>query len=96
MQHPQLIDTLCMKCEAGCKIRAVIADPESKYVADRDAEEDLALTLVVRIETSLKYFRPLFDCEGFDLRYQDVPLYNSIFRFDDEMFVTPHLYATSS
>jgi hypothetical protein len=28
------------------------------------------------------------------LRYQDVPLYNSVFRFDDEMFVTPHLYGT--
>jgi hypothetical protein len=22
------------------------------------------------------------------------PLYNSLFRFDDEMFVTPHLYGT--
>jgi hypothetical protein len=94
MQHPQLIETLKTKCEEGCKIRAVIADPDSKYVADRDAEEDLALTLMVRIRTSLKYFKPLLTCQGFELRYQDVPLYNSIFRFDDEMFVTPHLYAT--
>jgi hypothetical protein len=23
------------------------------------------------------------------------PLHNSLFRFDDEMFVTPHLYATT-
>jgi hypothetical protein len=34
------------------------------------------------------------DCDGFELRYQDVPLYNSVFRFDDEMLVTPHLFAT--
>jgi hypothetical protein len=25
---------------------------------------------------------------------RDAPLYSSIFRFDDQMFVTPHLYAT--
>ncbi|OLB77090.1 MAG: hypothetical protein AUI14_17235 [Actinobacteria bacterium 13_2_20CM_2_71_6] len=31
---------------------------------------------------------------NFELRLQDVPLYNSVFRFDDDMFVTPHLYAT--
>jgi hypothetical protein len=94
MNHPQLIETLKAKCDNGCRVRAAIAHPDSKYVADRDAEEDMALTLVVRIKTSLRYFEPLFNCAGFDLCYQDVPLYNSVFRFDDEMFVTPHLYAT--
>jgi hypothetical protein len=36
----------------------------------------------------------LLDEDGFELRYQDIPLYNSVFRFDDEMLVTPHLMAT--
>jgi hypothetical protein len=94
MNHPQLISTLKEKCAAGCQVRAIIAHPESGHVDKRDAEENLALTLVVRIRTTLKYFEPLSGCEGFQLRCQDVPLYNSIFRFDDEMFVTPHLYAT--
>ncbi|GII24288.1 XRE family transcriptional regulator [Planosporangium mesophilum] len=94
MEHPRLIEALQEKCSNGCKVRAVIADPESKYVADRDAEEDLAMTLVVRIHTSMKYFAPLLQCENFEMRQQNVPLYNSVFRFDDEMLVTPHLYAT--
>jgi hypothetical protein len=94
LEHPQLIETLRKKCVNGCRIRAVIADPQSRHVADRDTEEDLAMTLVVRIKTSLKYLQPLMDCDGFELRYQDVPLYNSIFRFDDQMLVTPHLHAT--
>jgi hypothetical protein len=94
MEHPQLINVLQDKCAKGCKVRAVIAHPESRHVADRDAEEDLALTLIVRIQTSLKYFAPLLTCENFEMRHQDVPLYNSIFRFDDQMLVTPHLYAT--
>ena len=94
MNHPQLITTLKEKCASGCQIRAVVAHTQSKYVADRDAEENMALTLVVRIKTTLKYFEPLMDCPGFELRFQDIPLYNSVFRFDNDMFVTPHLYAT--
>lgn len=93
-QHPQLVNVLLDKCAKGCKIRVVIADPESEHVQRRDAEEDEAITLVARIQSSQKELAPLFECGGADLRYQDAPLYNSIFRFDDEMFVTPHLYAT--
>lgn len=94
LEHPRLVQTLEEKCADGCSVRAVIADPESPHVAGRDAEEDLALTLIVRIKTALKYFEPLFGRPGFEMRFQDLPLYNSVFRFDDNMFVTPHLYAT--
>jgi len=94
LEHPHLIDTLRAKCEQGCVVRAAMADPNSSHVRDRQKEENLALTLNGRIRTTLKYLRPLLGCQNFDLRYQDVPLYNSVFRFDDEMLVTPHLYAT--
>jgi hypothetical protein len=94
LDNPRLIQTLANKCANGCRVRAAIASPESRHVADRDTEEGLALTLAVRIKTSLQYFAPLMGCDGFELRYQDVPLYNSVFRFDEDMFVTPHLYAT--
>ncbi|HET7388893.1 MAG TPA: XRE family transcriptional regulator [Nocardioidaceae bacterium] len=93
-QHPELIDVLLSKCQAGCQLRIVIADPESDSVRSRDEEEGEPITLVARIQTSLKAFEPLLSCESADMRFQDAPLYNSIFRFDDEMFVTPHLYAT--
>ena len=93
-QHPQLITVLREKCRAGCTVRLVLADPESEYVRLRDLEEQDPITLTARIETSLRAFRPLLDCAGAELRYQDAPLYSSVFRFDDEMFVTPHLYAT--
>ncbi|GII22501.1 hypothetical protein [Planosporangium mesophilum] len=43
MDHPRLVETIQEKCANGCKVRVVIADPESKHVADRDDEEDLAL-----------------------------------------------------
>ena len=94
LEHPGLIDLLRKKCESGCVVRAAIANPESPHVAYRDSEEKQPITLVVRINSTLQHFAPLADCENFQLRYQDIPLYNSIFRFDDQMLVTPHLFAT--
>lgn len=93
-QHPELIDVLLDKCQRGCKIRIAVADPNSDNVHRRDEEEQEPITLVARIESSLRAFEPLLACRGADIRFQDAPLYNSIFRFDDQMFVTPHLYAT--
>jgi hypothetical protein len=94
LDHPELVPELQRKCANGCKVRGVVADPRSRHVADRDREEGQPITLVARIGTTMKYFQPLRECEGFEMRYQDVPLYNSIFRFDDQMLVTPHLFAT--
>lgn len=93
-QHPQLIPMLREKCQSGCTVRLVVADPQSEYVRLRELEEQDPITLTARIQNSLRAFRPLLDCPGVDLRYQDAPLYSSVFRFDDEMFVTPHLFAT--
>jgi predicted DNA-binding transcriptional regulator AlpA len=93
LQHPELVATLEGKCADGVKIRAAIGDPGSAHVAYRDREECTPLTLVVRIQTTLRTWAPLLGRDGFELRYQDVPLYNSVFRFDDEMLVTPHLFA---
>jgi hypothetical protein len=94
LQHPELVPTLHAKCTKGLRIRAAIADENSEHVAYRDQEEATPLTLGVRVQTTLAALAPLFTTQGFELRYQDIPLYNSIFRFDDEMLVTPHLFAT--
>lgn len=93
-QHPDLISTLLDKCEKGCRIRMVFADPQSEYVEKRDDEEQEPITLRARIASSMRAFAELLDCPSVEIRLQDVPLYNSVFRFDDQMFVTPMLFAT--
>jgi lambda repressor-like predicted transcriptional regulator len=93
-QHPELVDVLLEKCARGCQVRIAIADPESEHVRRRDEEEQEPITLVARIHSSLRAFGPVSECPAAELRFQDVPLYNSVFRFDDQMFVTPMLYAT--
>jgi hypothetical protein len=93
--HPRLFDLLRGKAAAGCSVRIAMVDPTSAQLAERDAEEGLDGGLVARVRTAIHYFAEgLADCEGIELRTYAAPLYNSLFRFDDEMFVTPHLYAT--
>jgi len=91
--HSRLDRLLIDKASTGCHVRIDLANPESPYVAERDDEEGLGGTFPDRIRTTLDHFKPLFGVEGIDLRFHQTRMYNSIFRGDDEMFVTPHLYA---
>jgi hypothetical protein len=90
--HPRLVDLLRGKAAAGCAIRIAVADPDCENVARRDEEERLGGTLGARIRTSLHYLDPLCSCDGVELRYHDTPMYSSVFRFDDDILVTPHVY----
>jgi transcriptional regulator with XRE-family HTH domain len=90
--HPRLADLLRGKAAANCKIRILLGDPDSRQVAERDEEERLGGALISRIHNSLVHFGSLTDCEGVEIHLHTAPLYNSTFRFDDEMLVTPHLY----
>jgi transcriptional regulator with XRE-family HTH domain len=91
-QHLGLVDLLKKKARASCKIRIALVDPICKYVQNRDEEEGLNGTLSARIHTTLHHFRDILNYPGIEIRYHSTPLYNSVFRFDNEMFVTPHLY----
>src|SRR6266545_750814 len=91
--NPRLVDQLKEKATAGCAIRIALADPDSPAVADRDQEEGLGGALPARIRTTLHHFADLSDRESISLRLHATRMYNSLFRFDDEMLVTPHLYA---
>lgn len=91
-QHPGLIDLLKAKAATACQVRIAMADPASMYVEERDKEERLGGTLPARIQTTLYHFRDLHHCENIHIHLHHTPMYNSVFRFDNEMFVTTHLY----
>lgn len=92
--HPRLVELLATKAADSCQIRIALADPSSPYVQDRDAEEGLGGAFAPRIRNTLVHFHPLLGRHGVEINQHRTPMYNSVFRFDDEMFVTPHLYAT--
>lgn len=91
-QHAHFIDLLKEKAAKGCKIRVTLADPTCYAVQLRDEEEQLGGTLPARIQATLHHFRSFRHCNGIEIRYHSTNLYNSIFRSDNTMFVTPHLY----
>jgi hypothetical protein len=93
-QHPRLCDMLRGKAAEGVRIRIALVDPAAAGVADRDDEEGLNGALPARVRTALRYFDPIVDCDGIELNTYDAPLYSSVFRADDDMYVTPHIHAT--
>jgi hypothetical protein len=91
-QHPGLVQILSEKCVAGLRVRIALADPEGAEVAARDALEGLHGTLPSRIRSTVRHFEPLLSTTGVEIRYHSVPLYSALYRFDDQMLVTPYLY----
>jgi transcriptional regulator with XRE-family HTH domain len=91
-QHSGLAQILDEKCARGLRMRIALADPESAEVAARDNLERLGGTLSSRIRATVVHFESLFTNAGVEIRFHDVPLYNAVYRFDDQMLVTPYLY----
>lgn len=93
-QYPRLALALQEKASQGCIVRIALADPDSAQVAARDAEEGLSGSLAGRIRYTLVYLQDLVDAGSAQIRFHEAPMYNSVFRFDDEMVVTPHRFGT--
>ncbi|MCP2166296.1 DUF5919 domain-containing protein [Goodfellowiella coeruleoviolacea] len=93
VERPTFIKDLAEKGRNGARIRLLFGDPASREVARRSDEEGLGKgTLGARIRNALAFYRPLVDVAGVDMRFHKTTLYNSMFRFDDEMIVNTHVY----
>jgi hypothetical protein len=95
-QDPRLNNLLQEKAAAGCEIRVAIGDPTGVCVKTRGEDERFGHGIASRCELALLHFRPLIGHERISVHLHDTTLYNSIFRFDDEMLVNAHLYATNA
>lgn len=92
-EKPDLLNILKAKAEQGTRIRLLFGDRDAPAVIQRSTDEGIGQnTISAKIDHALSYFRPLADVPGIDIRTHDTVLYNSIFRFDDEMIVNPHVY----
>lgn len=66
-------------------------DPEAEHTRERDRLEGLNGTLPDRVRTTVKHFSDVLDDQGFQLRFHEVHLYAGLYRFDDQMILTPYL-----
>ncbi|MFF5008034.1 XRE family transcriptional regulator [Streptomyces phaeochromogenes] len=93
---PTFPETLRRKIESGCRVRFLLGDPEGEVTRQREVIEDTALTVSTRVRMTLEALDRLGPLEGMEARFSapddavnHVSL--SVFRFDDQAMVTPHL-----
>lgn len=89
-QQPRMPERLAAKAASGCAVRFLVGDPESEVTRRREAIEAVPLTVSTRIQITLDALSRI-EGDGLDARLSDRHIALSVFRFDDEMLVTPHL-----
>jgi transcriptional regulator with XRE-family HTH domain len=93
VERPDFIQTLADKAAVGVTVRINFGEPDSAATNLRSTEECLGDgVLGARIKYGLVPYRPLLGTPGIEFRFHETTLYNSIFRFDDEMIVNNHVY----
>jgi hypothetical protein len=91
-----LVRLLADKARSGVSVRLLLADPNSRRMAERGAEEGIGDAVAARVHNAKSLFRPLLETEGVEARQHDTVLYNSIFRADDEMLVNPQVHGIAA
>ncbi|GLZ01873.1 XRE family transcriptional regulator [Actinoplanes sp. NBRC 103695] len=90
--QPRIAHMLTMRAKDGVQIRLCFGDPDCVSVSSRDAEEGLGGTLQAKIRASLTYYRTLTEVNNIEIRLHDTTLYNSLFRYDNDIMVNNHVY----
>jgi hypothetical protein len=89
---PNLTAVLLEKAEAGAQVEVLLGDPECQHVAQRGADEGIGDSMAGKIRNTLAFYEPMRGHYTAGVMFHDTVLYNSIYRFDDEMLVNTHLY----
>lgn len=95
-QVPEFPGILRRKVQQGCRVRFLLGDPSGEVTRQREQIEDVALTVSTRIRITLEELERLGDLEGIESRFSSAQdavnhVSLSVFRFDNEALVTPHL-----
>ncbi len=90
--YPDIAKLLRARAERGTRVRLLLGDADSAAVRLRGYEEGIGDALGARVRLSLTYLKDVIGSPGVELRLHGTTLYNSIFRFDDDMLVNTHVY----
>lgn len=93
-QNPESIELIRQKAESGVRVRILLGDPDSPEMVLRGEEERLYEAIPARIRMALTYYSPLVAVPGVEFLLHRTCLYNSIFRYDDQMLINQHVYGT--
>ncbi len=92
---PEFTRLLTDRANEGIRVRLLFGDPGSQAVLRRGEEERIGDSLASRTALTWKYIAPLTTTPGLDARKHGTTLYDSVFRYDDEMLVNLHSYGAA-
>jgi hypothetical protein len=96
-EKPNLLTQLRSKAQAGARVRLLFGEPGCSAVEQRSGDEGIGRsTISAKIQHSLAYFAPVADEPGIEIRKHDTVLYNSLYIYDREMIVNPHIYGKTA
>ncbi|MGY3680828.1 transcriptional regulator with XRE-family HTH domain [Streptomyces sp. TE33382] len=90
--NPHVAKMLAERAAAGVQVRLCFGDSNGRAAAIRGHEEGIGDTLAAKIRASLTYYRPLLAEAGCEVRLHDTTLYTSLFRYDDDLLINPHVW----
>ncbi|WP_338054691.1 XRE family transcriptional regulator [Streptomyces spiramyceticus] len=96
LEQPAFAATLRRKIQSGCRVRFLLGDPDGEVTRQREAIEDVALSVSTRIKITLEHLERLGAQDGLEARLSSAEdaanhVSLSVFRFDHDALVTPHL-----
>lgn len=91
LEQANLATVLRRKAQQGCAVRFLVGTPDSDVTRARERDENVPLTLSVRIRVTLAELEKLKDVDNIEARFSAGHTHLSVFRFDDDMIVTPLL-----
>lgn len=96
LDQPHFHLTLRQKLDEGVRVRFLLGDPDSEVTRAREAVEDVALSVSTRIRITQENLARVGEYERLEVRHsapEDAPNHVglSVFRFDEDALVTPHL-----
>lgn len=92
-----LPDLLRRKSRGGTRVRIMLGEPGSDALALRSLEEGIGRdTISAKVSHALSFFRPVVGNSEVKLRTHRTTLYNSIYIFDDNMIVNPHIFGKTA
>ncbi|MEU8896211.1 DUF5919 domain-containing protein [Nocardia sp. NPDC048505] len=90
--NPQVVRMLAECAARGARVRLCFGNPCGQAVVTRGHEEGIGDTLAAKVRASLTYYRSLLATERCEIRLHDTTLYNSLFRYDENLLVNPHIW----
>ncbi|MFI0983294.1 XRE family transcriptional regulator [Streptomyces sp. NPDC021093] len=96
LEQPAFVDTLRRRLDSGCRVRVLLGDPDGEVTRQRETIEDVALSVSTRIRITLEHLERLGPSDGLETRFSSTEdavnhVSLSVFRFDHDALVTPHL-----